>query len=279
MIFEDASLERFTASYPEKSVQLQHGLAGHALLTVERLVELAQKLPASSVEYNSGELPIGQDPAQTPMNGLSAEETVRRIAENKSWIVLKNVERDSAYNALLSECLASIAPAVIAATGAMHKREAFIFVSSPGSVTPFHMDPEHNILFQISGAKTFNIFPPDAAEIVSAEGHEAFHVNGAHRNLPYKDEFAALAQPVDLIAGRALYVPVKSPHWVKVGAGVSVSLSVTWRSKTSDDEAHLRRANRWLRARGATPPPPGASPLRDRAAVLAARIAARLGRG
>jgi len=32
----------------------------------------------------------------------------------------------------------------------MGRREGFIFVSSPGSVTPHHMDPEHNFLLQIT---------------------------------------------------------------------------------------------------------------------------------
>lgn len=278
MVFDSTALSDFADRYPAAPVMLRHLLMNHHLLTVERLVELARKLPAASVEYNSGELPIGQDPAQTPMNGLSPEETVRRIAENKSWIVLKNVEQDGAYAELLNACLAAIEPVAIAMTGAMHKCEAFIFVSSPGSVTPFHMDPEHNILFQISGAKVFNIFPSKAGAIVSDQGHEAFHVCGAHRNLPYKDEYAPLGSAMSMDPGDALYVPVKSPHWVKVGADVSVSLSITWRSAASDREAHLRRANRWLRARGLTPPSPGAAPMRDRAAVIAARLAAKVTR-
>jgi cytochrome P450 len=31
----------------------------------------------------------------------------------------------------------------------MCQREGFIFISSPGAVTPFHLDPEHNFLLQI----------------------------------------------------------------------------------------------------------------------------------
>ncbi len=276
MIFTKASLDEFAARYPAAPARLRHQLIDHPLLSIERLVELARLLPTASVEYNSGDLPIAQDPAKTPMNGLSAEETVRRIAENKSWIVLKNIEQDSFYSSLLDECLVEAAPVAMAATGEMYKREGFVFVSSPGSVTPFHMDPEHNILMQVRGSKTFNIFPPDSAEIVSDEGHEKFHQPGGHRNLPYKDDYSRLAQAVAMGPGDALYVPVKSPHWVKVGPDVSVSLSITWRSDASDAEAFLRRANGWLRAKGLTPPPPGAAPLRDRTARLAARLASRL---
>ncbi|MEZ5892337.1 MAG: hypothetical protein R3C58_04230 [Parvularculaceae bacterium] len=81
-----------------------------------------------------------------------------------------------------------------------------------------------------------------------------------------------------LTPGDALYVPVKAPHWVKVGEAVSVSLSITWRSRASDDEALLRRGNGWLRARGLNPPRPGSVPWRDRAVALARRAGERLAR-
>ena len=76
--------------------------------------------------------------------------------------------------------------------------------------------------------------------------------------------------------GDALYVPVKAPHWVEVGDEISVSLSITWRSRVSDAEARLYRANAWLRARGANPMLAGHAPLRDRLKVFAARVAGRV---
>ncbi|WP_165793603.1 cupin-like domain-containing protein [Hyphococcus luteus] len=275
--FNPRSLDDFAERYPASPATLQHRLAGHPLFAMHRLTTLARALPADRIEYNSGDLPIGQDPGETPMNGLSAEETLRRIAENKSWMVLKNIERDPYYARLLNACLDELAPVTAQTTGAMHKREGFIFISSPGSVTPFHMDPEHNILMQIRGAKTFRIFPA-ARDFVSDEQHEAFHRAGGHRNLPYKEDFDDCATAYKLFPGDALYAPVKAPHWVRVGPDVSISLSITWRSEASDAEASLRRANGWLRAHGIAPPAPGAVPLHDRLASLGARAAARLAR-
>ena len=40
----------------------------------------------------------------------------------------------------------------------MFRREGFIFISSPGSITPFHMDPEYNFLLQIRGEKQISIW-------------------------------------------------------------------------------------------------------------------------
>lgn len=274
MIF-DAPDEALAGRYPGSPARLRHRLAGDPRFTLEALVGLAARLPAASIEYNAGDLSVGQDPALTPSNGLSPEETIRRIETCRSWMVLKNVEQDPAYAAALEECLADIAAAAEAKTGRMEKKLGFIFISSAGSVTPFHMDPEHNILMQLGGAKEFHLYPANGG-IVSDEDHELYHAGVQHRNLPHKPEFDKLAAVRQLAPGDALYVPVKAPHWVKVGPAPSVSFSITWRSRASLDEASLRLANGMLRARGLTPPPPGARPFRDRIAVLGHRALSKL---
>ncbi|MDZ7629402.1 MAG: cupin-like domain-containing protein [Parvularculaceae bacterium] len=263
--------------YPGAAARLTHRLAEDPRFTLEALAALAARLGRASIEYNAGDLPVGQDPALTPANGLSPEETIRRIKTCGSWMVLKNVEADPGYREVMDACLAEIAPVAAIETGPMAKKIAFIFISSPGAVTPFHMDPEHNILMQLRGVKTMHVFPTDAG-IVSDEQHEAYHAGAAHRNLTHRPEFDALAEKHDLHAGDALYVPVKAPHWVANGPAPSVSFSITWRSRLSLDEASLRLANGWIRARGLQPPTPGARPLRDRLAVYAHRAASKFAR-
>jgi quercetin dioxygenase-like cupin family protein len=267
--------QAFTAAYPDAPARLAHSLAGHPLFEIARLLDLARALPAKSLEYNSGDLPIGQDPAKTPANGLSAEETVRRIADCRSWMVLKNVEQDGEYADLMRGALASLASDIEIATGSMRRCEAFVFLSSPGAVTPFHMDPEHNILMQVRGRKTFWVYPARDAEIVSDRQHEAYHGDG-HRNLPWRREFETKAAAHDLGPGDAIYVPVKAPHRVRNGDDVSVSFSITWRSHASESEARLRHANRLLRRLGARPASPGRIPALDAAKDAAFRAASRL---
>jgi hypothetical protein len=121
--FNPKSLEDFAARYPAAPATLRHDLAAHPLFAMERLMALAKALSADRIEYNAGDLPIGQDPDKTPMTGLSAAETLARIAENKSWLVLQNIERDPDYAALLDACLDEIAPVAVKTTGAMHKGE------------------------------------------------------------------------------------------------------------------------------------------------------------
>ncbi len=184
--FARGELDRLAACYPGRPGKLSHDLAGHPLLALEALVELGREMPAADVEYNAGDLPIGVDPDLVARTGLSVEETIRGIEQCGSWMVLKHVERNPLYSALLDEVLAGIAPVVEPVTGEMLTHQGFIFISSPGAVTPFHMDPEHNILLQIRGRKTITIFPGDSA-VVPDELHEAYHTGG-HRNLPWQDE-------------------------------------------------------------------------------------------
>ncbi len=272
--FPAAALETLQRSYPEQPVLLDHQLVDHELLRLDALAGLAQRMRPVDVEYNRGDLPVGIDPAAMPGNDLSIEETIRRIEECGSWMVLKFIEQDPLYRHFLHEALAGVGPAVHAATGKMLKREGFIFISSPDAVTPFHFDPEHNILLQIRGSKTMTIFPADDEGIVSAPEHERFH-NGGHRNLPWQEDFTARGRAFELTPGKAVYVPVKAPHWVKNGGKVSVSLSVTWRSEWSYREEYARRMNHLLRSAGMDPRAPRRFPHQNHLKSLGYRVVDR----
>ena len=158
----------------------------------------------------------------------------------------------------------------------MLNREAFIFLSSPGSVTPFHMDPEHNILLQIRGEKVMTVFPAGDPELVPAVQSEAFHAGG-HRNLNWRDDFRQRGTAVKLLPGDAIHVPVKAPHFVENGGAVSISLSVTWRSERSVAESELHGLNALLRRRGLPVGRISAAPERQGARRLAYRIMRKLG--
>lgn len=268
--FEAAALSRFASLYPEVPGTLTHQLAGHPLFETEALVALAQRMRPADVEYNKADLPIGVDPDSVEANGLSLADTIRSIERNGSWMVLKFVEQDAVYRALLHDTLGELRGTVGAVTGEMLKMEGFIFVSSPDAMTPFHFDPEHNILLQIRGEKTMTVFPPDDEEVVASTSHEAFHMGG-HRNLPWRDDIAAKGKPFTLVPGEAIYVPVMAPHFVRNGGAPSVSFSITWRSEWSAAEAQARGMNSLLRRAGLQPQAPKRFPVQNRAKALAYR--------
>jgi len=269
--FAPDGLTALAAAYPARHAPVRHVLQDHPLFALDALADLAARLPASHVEHSFGNLAVDQDPEAIRQAALTPAQIVRGIADNGCWMVLKKVDSDRAYAALIDACLAEIAPLVTPVTGAYRRREAFIFLSSPNSVTPFHMDPEHNILLQIAGQKTMTVYPADDLSIVPQETHEAFHRGGRHRNMRHDPAFDALATPYVMHAGDAVYVPVKAPHWVQNGAVPSISFSITWRSDVSDGEARLHRVNDRLRGLGVTPGRPGAIPVVDAAKVAAHR--------
>lgn len=274
--FPETALSAFAAAYPDRHAQMNHDLAGHPLFSREGIAALAERLPADRVEYNRGDLPLGIRPEDVPDNGLSIADTIRDIDSNGSWMVLKNVERDRVYGSLLESALGELAPIVEAKTGPMLHMQAFLFLSSPGSVTPFHMDPEHNILLQIAGEKTMTVFPAGDREVVPAQQSEGFHL-GSHRNLHWDDAFLAKSKAVRLLPGDAISMPVKAPHFVQNGPEVSISFSITWRSRRSIAEGELHSLNARLRKYGLPVLRVGHRPERQHVARLAARIMRRLG--
>ena len=69
------------------------------------------------------------------------------------------------------------------------KTQSFVFVSSPDAVTPYHFDPEHNILMQLAGEKAMTVFPAGNADCAPDRVHEAYHTGGG-RELTWRDDLA-----------------------------------------------------------------------------------------
>jgi hypothetical protein len=158
----------------------------------------------------------------------------------------------------------------------MCKREAFIFVSSAGSTTPFHIDPEYNFLLQIRGTKFMTVFDREDRSVLSELELENY-LSGAHRNLTFKDEYQPKGTVFELPPGVGLHVPVTAPHWVKNGDEVSISLSITFQTPENDRRRTVYRFNAELRKKGLNPAPYGRSKVRDAVKFNAYRVARRAG--
>jgi hypothetical protein len=275
-VFLSSSLDRFAAAYPEIPHKLGHGLGYHPLLTIDALARLGEALPPASVEYNRGDLPIGVA-GKPAASGLTIGETIRGIESSGSWAALKNVEQVPAYAAILDALLDELRPGIEARSGAALKPQAYVFVSSPNAVTPYHFDPEHNILLQLRGTKVLTQFPAGDPRFAPDRTHESYH-RGGGRELAWDEGFTALGRAFELSPGEAVYVPVMAPHHVRNGPEVSISLSITWRSAWSFAEADARAFNCALRRIGLDPRATGRWPARNAAKALAWRALGRLTR-
>ncbi len=269
-VFPPESRATFAAHYPEVPHKLTHGLDSHPLLELDALAALAERLPTGSIECNFADLPLGIDGKPDP-TGIPIGETIRRIEQTGSWAALKNVEQVPEYAALLHGLLDELRSVIEPRTGAMMKLQGFVFITSPGGVTPYHFDPEHNILLQVRGTKAMTQFPAGDPRFAPDEVHETYHTGGG-RELTWRDEMILGGTEFGLGPGEALFVPVMAPHFVRNGDAPSVSLSITWRSDWSYAEADARAFNGLLRRLGLRPERPGRWPASNRAKALGWRV-------
>lgn len=277
-VFDKGALAALGEAYPGVPLHLAHSLAEHPLLKIEALASLAARMRPASLEHNAATgLRLGLGNHEIPANGLSVAETIEQIDVCGSWVLLKTIDQDPAYAALMRDVLREIEPIVEPVTGAMMRLEGFIFISSPRAVTPLHFDPEYNILFQARGSKTMTLFPPGDREIISDPFFEQYFAGGP-RNLPWRDEWAARGQAISIVPGEAIYVPLLAPHWVQTHDEVSISLSLTWRSEWSFHHADACRFNRRMRRIGLRPRSAAIYPKNNRLKSYAQRALTRVDR-
>lgn len=261
-------------NFPDDPFKIKHSLPENKLFDIESLVELARKLPAEQIEWNAGDANISQDPSKTPANGLSPEDTVRTIEQCKSWLVLKNIQTDAEYNLVFREYLDEIEAIAGSQVAGISDRAGFIFISSPNSITPFHMDPEHNFLLQLRGSKTLQVFDQRDRSVVTERNIEStYYGEKSHRNMEYKDSYASKGNSITLNSGEALHIPIHAPHWVQNGNAVSVSFSITFRSSRSRKAVRLYSLNARLREKGMAPSNVGTRPMLDNTKDLMIRTA------
>jgi hypothetical protein len=254
--------QEFRTCFNRRPFLIRHRLADHPLFSLRRLVELSRRLPEESVKYNGADITIETPLYHGPRTGLSTEDTIRQIEEAGSWMVLKNVEVDPEYRELLDRCLDEIRVHSEATYPSMRQREAFIFVSSPSAVTPYHMDPEHNFLLQIRGTKRLHIWDGWDRSVLSERELEEYFA-GNEKQLVFKEEYREKAAPFDLVPGLAVHVPIATPHWVQNGDQVSISFSITFQSHRSERQQFVHRVNQRLRSLGMSPRPFAASSAID----------------
>lgn len=250
----------FADGFDRRPFAVRHQLADHPMLTVDAIADLADRLPDEASERHRADQPLVAAGGVEDLDE-SPGEIVRGIEHNGRWMVLWNIEQVPEYKALLDACLDD-AEAFVTTHGGqkMANRQGFIFLSAPNAVTPWHFDPEHNLLLQIRGSKGMNV-GRFADEETALRELDRYH-DGGHRNL---DNPPGDVTTFDMSPGDGVYVYPWAPHWVQNGPAVSVSLSITFRTRNSERAERVHRMNARLRARGLHPQPPGHAGGVDRA--------------
>jgi hypothetical protein len=260
--FFDLDRDAFAPDFNTRACFVRHRLTDHPLLQIPALVELAKRLPPKHVRINSGKVPVDAKPAEIPGNGLSMEESFRRIEETDTRIMLKKIEQDPDYRDLLYACIDELHALGTPVTRGIRARVGYVFISAPNQTTPYHMDPEINFLLQIRGKKTFHVLPGDDRSILSEEDIERFY-SGKHESLPFREEWKGRAVPFEMEPGNGVHIPVNHPHWVTTPNELTISFAVTLETKETMRRGAIYACNHYLRRRGLTPTPFGHSAVRD----------------
>ncbi len=266
----------FATLFPVEPFTFRHSLASDPRFALQALADLATRLDRDRLEYASSKLAPNQDPKQIPGIDLAPDEVVRQIETAGAWMVLKNVESEPEYRALITGFLDQAARSAgyqDHADAGMVDLQGFLFVASPGSVTPFHSDYEQNLFVHINGPKKMHIFDNRDRKFVSEQGLETYP--GKHRNLPYQPCFFADAMSFGFEPGDGVFVPYTWPHWVETGDTPAISMAITWKTVDILATNKLYAVNAVARKYGFPQPAPGQNPVRDKIKI-AAYSAARL---
>jgi hypothetical protein len=259
----------FDDAFPRRSVGFIHDLHLDERLTLASVADLADRLPRRSVIADTAAQPLLVPQGGPPRGALERPgDVIRDLRNANAWLTLLNVEEDPGMAELMNTQLDQLESGMIARQGnkrgKMHRRVAFVFVSSPNSVTPVHYDIEHSLLMQVIGQKTVSIgrFQSDAVRRREFDRYwDGSH--GRIENLP--PEVAAYT----LTPGQAVYIPPGTPHWVHNGPDISLSVTLTYFTAATIRENRIEDFNSHLRRRHLNPREPGRSAVVDTAKVCA----------
>src|SRR5215469_2483375 len=258
----------FDDAFPRRSVGFTHDLHLDDRLTLPAVADLADRLPRRSVIADAATQPLLAPESGPPRGALERPGDVIRDLQNaNAWLTLLNVEADPVMAEFMNTYLDELASGISARQGKrvrMRKRVAFVFVSSPNSVTPVHFDIEHSLLMQVSGCKTVSV---GRFESEATRRHEFDRYwNGSHGRIEnLQPEVASYT----MTPGRAVYIPPGTPHWVHNGPDISLSVTLTYFTAATVRENRVENFNSHLRRRHLQPREPGHSATVDTAKACA----------
>jgi hypothetical protein len=255
--------DTFRTKFNQSSFMVSHQLATNPLFEFDRLFHLL-KAGKSNIYWNMGDIKVNQTFKEIKPSTLSVDEAFSHIESSNAWLIFRSVQRDPDYRALLENFIAETeARSGLDFQKCVKVKDAIIFVTSPRRVATYHIDKECSFLLQIRGSKTAYVFDRNDREVIPEDEIErSWALNNGNNATCYKEQFQHRAYECHLVPGNGVHIPVGSPHWVKNGDNVSISLNINVHFQDSI-RANVYRANYILRRAGLRPMPPGQSKARD----------------
>jgi len=256
--------DTFQTAFDRKPFPFFHSVHESELFSWPMLMNLATRAEAKSGGYyfESGSTTPGEKWRGVP-EGKSLVDVLEHIGDANSLVMLKRVQEYDEYRTFLKTCMDELGALCNVDLKSSYRDPVMtILITSPGRVTPYHIDGEANFLLQIQGSKTVHIFNGDDSEVLTDIELEKFWSGDDTKAPQYREQFESKAWRFDISPGTGVSNPVIYPHWVENGSNVSVSLSINFK-RVVDTAADAFRVNNALRRMGLSPTRPGKSPMLD----------------
>ena len=215
-----------TSFFPLSPSFFSHNLDNLELFSLNTLAEVAGLLPEEMIETNEVD------------KNINIVAKIRNIQSLSSWIMLRNIEQLNEYNLLMHTLLDVLIGCKIIEREYLLNPMSFVFITSPNVITPIHIDPEHNFLFQIKGYKKVLINNELLMPVISLKEISDFYKDEVKYKLKFKDEYKTTMTEYSLNSNRGVYIPVTYPHLVENGRNYSISYSLTFRTHFSENHRH-----------------------------------------
>lgn len=232
----DATIEHMPID--RQPFKIRHKLLGYPALTLENLGAVLPRLPKRQVMFSRARLRNGDDFETTfrkRPKDISLEETLEQIRSSDAYIMVSRPETDPSFHDLRDDLVRDVC-AIMRARGLGDEPidpQLYLFIASPDSVTPFHIDRYSTLLMQFRGTKSVRVFEQWDERVVHASDREAY-VAYARTKLPWSAELDVLGQDFAFSPGETLHIPFIAGHHVRNGSDdVSISMSIIFNTRQS----------------------------------------------
>lgn len=235
-----------------------HRLLDHPALSLENLARVLPALPENQVYHSNGRLQFGDDFDRAhiehrPEEGLRT--ALESLRDTDAYIMVRQPETAESFKPLLTDLKHDVEELVREAgvRAGIDETMLYMFIASPNSVTPFHIDRYSTLLLQFRGSKQVTVFPPWDPRVVSDEDAEQFFARSGRRP-PWRPEAESLGTTFDFSPGQALHIPFAAGHHVRNGSDdISISLSIIFNTPETRKIINALAFNHRIRRLGMTP--------------------------
>lgn len=260
---------KFRNDFNVNSFLFNHTLKDNPLFTLPRLTQLAESLlkkeGPTALRWKNSTAPVDARWEQLPPSQqmASVSDAIQNLDKSGSWVVLYRVQNDPEYDAILQQALDDIEEMIgYPLRPEITWADSYIFMASPGALTPYHIDHETAFLMQVHGDRKAYLWDQKDRSVLTEAELEDYYMGNLGAGT-YREENLSKAYTYPMDAGKGVHHPVLAPHYYQNGPDYSIACGVHLCLREVDQRGRAYQMNAMLRKLGIHPTPPGTTPWKD----------------